>query len=483
MANRVLIAEPSRVHRDDLALLLRAAAYEVETMGSLAPIAAAGLLRDDDVILIDAGDLAQARLIDFDDGTSLTNRAALIVMTDDPDPAIRQTALDAGAEDVMLRPVDAQMLMARLRRIACNRQVRHSLAATRAAVNLYGFSEIQSVWHQGGMLTLVTADNTRAADWSQRLASLNPRLATPAEMLRDNGEPPPGARVLLLDLTSEPGADGPAALALMSELRSRPKTRDCAILAVVAPGQDQRAAAALDLGAQDVMVTAYTATDLLPRARRLCARKRVYDAMRTPVEDSLRLAATDQVTGLFNKRYAEGALAQLVRDSHAEDVVAFMIADLDHLKRVNDTQGHSAGDAVLRKVARAIRAVLRPEDLIARIGGDEFLIVLRTCDESLAAAIAQRVCDAVAKGGAGSSAPSTISVGVAVGAVSGSQSAKDRLYQAADEALYAAKNAGRNCIHIAAPTSVAAPPRPALDTHDDGQVVGKPTVTPSPQGG
>lgn len=451
MAHRVLIAESSETHRDGLAEHLRAAAYEVKTMGSIAGFASAGLVRDDDVILADAKELSIAPTINVDDGTNLATRAALIVMTSDSDPAIRSAALAAGADDVVMRPVDPGLLMARLRKIARNRQTRRELAETRAAVNLYGFSEVQSVWHQGGLLTVVSANAERAEKWKAQLAILNPLVSTPEEMLADADTAPMGARVLLLEFGTAAGGRTPDDLALMAELRSREKTRDCAILAMVDPAELHLAVTALDLGAQDILLTSQAATDLLPRARRLCARKRVYDAMRTPVVDSLRLAATDPVTGLFNKRYAEGALAQLVRDSQSDDLIAIMIADLDYLKWVNDTYGHLAGDAVLNAVAQAMRAVLRPDDLIARIGGDEFLIVLRNCDGALAGTIAQRICQAVSESAAQSYAPVTISVGVAVGPVQGSGATMETLYESADAALYAAKGAGRNRIHIGDP--------------------------------
>jgi two-component system cell cycle response regulator len=126
-----------------------------------------------------------------------------------------------------------------------------------------------------------------------------------------------------------------------------------------------------------------------------------------------------------------------------------MLADLDHFKRINDGHGHAAGDAVLVETGRRLGAVLRPGDLVARVGGEEFLAVLPDCGASAAEAMAQRLCDAIgctpfALGAAGPHISATISIGVTVAAprpeISGDETA---LLAAADAALYQAKHDGR----------------------------------------
>ena len=101
------------------------------------------------------------------------------------------------------------------------------------------------------------------------------------------------------------------------------------------------------------------------------------DQLRASVEDRLRLAMTDPLTGLHNRRYAMAHLSRIAeRAAVAGRTFALMILDLDRFKAINDTHGHAAGDAVLAEVAARLSAQLRPIDLVARIGGEEFLIAL-----------------------------------------------------------------------------------------------------------
>ncbi len=142
------------------------------------------------------------------------------------------------------------------------------------------------------------------------------------------------------------------------------------------------------------------------------------------------LARTDPLTGAANRRALDDRLAQLSRTSFALAAI-----DVDHLKAVNDTHGHEAGDDLLRTVAIAIAAELRPSDLLARTGGDEFMVVMANCDETSAAALGRRLKAAAAAAPFGWGSPS-ISVGTAAGMPG---DAPGDVARAADIALYTAK--------------------------------------------
>ena len=120
--------------------------------------------------------------------------------------------------------------------------------------------------------------------------------------------------------------------------------------------------------------------------------------------------------------------------------------DIDHFKTINDRFGHAAGDSVLVEIARRLQATLRSSDIIARIGGEEFLVIAPDTPKTEAGKLAERLRQAVADRPVmvGQTAlPVTISIGVADQAASGCQNT-DQLLNAADAALYAAKAAGRN---------------------------------------
>jgi diguanylate cyclase (GGDEF)-like protein len=126
-----------------------------------------------------------------------------------------------------------------------------------------------------------------------------------------------------------------------------------------------------------------------------------------------------------------------------------VLADLDHFKQINDTYGHLAGDAVLRETARRMRDVLRPYDSIGRYGGEEFLLVLSNCDTVGAAALAERLLQAVRKDTI-VLAEGTVSVTLSAGvATSGVIQDPEALVGAADVALYRAKRGGRNRVEVA----------------------------------
>jgi diguanylate cyclase (GGDEF)-like protein len=164
-----------------------------------------------------------------------------------------------------------------------------------------------------------------------------------------------------------------------------------------------------------------------------------------------RLAETDALTGVAN-RY--GLLAALRRRSGAAPAGAVVLVDVDRFKAINDTHGHENGDRVLVALAGRLRGVLRPEDVVARWGGEEFLVVLGPADAAAAVAVAERLRAAVAAepfaldGGV---IAVTASIGVSVVAVD--ETRIDAALARADAALYAAKNGGRN--------RVVLEPRPA----------------------
>lgn len=171
------------------------------------------------------------------------------------------------------------------------------------------------------------------------------------------------------------------------------------------------------------------------------------------LDSSLRAAARaadrDPLTGLFNRRHITAfaaTLAALVREGR-EAVTLFMI-DVDHFKQVNDRHGHPIGDDVLRAVGALLGARLREGDCLARIGGEEFMIVLRQCDARRGRRIAESVRHNVAASQirtAAGEVPVTVSVGVAQWAADESF---DAVIERADRALYDAKNSGRDRVEI-----------------------------------
>lgn len=163
-------------------------------------------------------------------------------------------------------------------------------------------------------------------------------------------------------------------------------------------------------------------------------------------EEIYRLMTVDGLTQLFNRRYFNDALEREInRSKRYTRPLSLILFDLDFFKKKNDEFGHVAGDAILRQLAGAAAAKLRREDILARVGGEEFAVILPEIDLAGARITGEKLRRTVEEGRFlfdEIHIPCTISVGTAqLGA--GIESSRD-LYDRADEALYRAKNGGRN---------------------------------------
>nr|WP_289847970.1 GGDEF domain-containing protein [Octadecabacter sp. B2R22] len=155
------------------------------------------------------------------------------------------------------------------------------------------------------------------------------------------------------------------------------------------------------------------------------------------------LAATDMLTGLPNRR----AFMEVVKHPNQEtrsDVL--MMVDIDHFKRINDTYGHAVGDRCLQELATRFRTQLREQDVVARMGGEEFAVLLVDATPSQAAPIAEQI----AQGGLISLEETPIRITTSVGyALRDGDEPADTVLQRADQALYRAKSEGRACARMA----------------------------------
>jgi diguanylate cyclase (GGDEF)-like protein len=167
------------------------------------------------------------------------------------------------------------------------------------------------------------------------------------------------------------------------------------------------------------------------------------------LDEAVRLATTDSLTGvLTRRRLLELAEAEVRRAAHRGQPLTLLIFDVDHLKKINDGRGHASGDRLLTSVAAASRSVLRDGDLLGRLGGDEFCVLLPGAASEEGRRIAERLRSVASEcWDPGDDSPwrASVSIGVATGHDL-AEDGFDALFEAADQALYAAKNRGRDCI-------------------------------------
>ena len=476
MPGRILIVDDVATNRIVMKVKLSAARYDVVPASSgeeALRIAREGRV---DIVIMDmmmpgmTGAEACRRL--REDPATATIPVILVTASDDADA--RMEGLSAGADDFLAKPVDEVALLARVRSLLRSRDEERDFEARGGRLLELaaggaggGFAEAGG---QAGFATRAAPATPTAAPSDGTIAILAGPDARWATLQRERLRPVFREAVTLLGrdeaLALQPGeapdlflvdADLHGAnegLRLMSELRSRQASRHAAFVMLLPQGDSDRAATALDLGAADVVHHPFPAGEVAMRIRTQLARKKRADRMRDTLDTGLRMAVIDPLTGLHNRRYGLGHLDRVAARCRAQGLRAGVILmDIDHFKSVNDTYGHPVGDRVLARVAQVLAQNLRSEDLVARIGGEEFLAVLPDADLAQIRVVAERLRTAVEALRMPISGERmlgvTLSLGIAM--LEDRDDAGSHALARVDQALYSAKDEGRNRVRQAEP--------------------------------
>ncbi len=188
------------------------------------------------------------------------------------------------------------------------------------------------------------------------------------------------------------------------------------------------------------------------RAVRMCGTHTDVTDRKALEEELIRQAHIDYLTGVNNRRYfMERAEHELRRANRSGSQLSIFMLDIDHFKRINDRYGHKVGDMVLKMLAEACQSALRDIDILARMGGEEFAVLLPETESSLAIEVARRLQDFINKASLPLEGNLAIKIQVSIGVASmaSPHDNMDILLHLADTALYEAKNTGRNRICVA----------------------------------
>lgn len=471
MHGKILIVDPIATNRIVLKVKLSAAHYSVAQASSAAEALRMITTAAPDIVMT-ACDLPDATAAEF---AAQVRRHAqshdlpMLAILSDGAQGNLHALLEAGFDDVVPKPLDDQLLLARVRSLV---RVYNAAAEWRMrddTSRALGLAEAPQAFHGPAQVTVISDSDVRMQKWAHRLKAhlQGPlRLARPTDDLAPEG---PGIGpvdanvpdVFILDVACEHTTH---LAQMLSNIRTHAKTRHSGILVVLTRPDAACAAQALDLGASDVMLNGFDPSELALRTRALVRRKQLSDQLRASVRTGLEAAVCDPLTGLHNRRYAMPHLTRIAeRASRSGKEFAVMLADMDHFKRINDVFGHAAGDAVLQQVATRLRENLRAVDMIARIGGEEFLIVMPGTPLTSARQAAKRLCQVIENAAFDIPGPqralnATVSIGLAIGdarshAAFGPDSVASGLLDQADKALYRAKDLGRNQVTLSRPAA------------------------------
>lgn len=383
----------------------------------------------------------------------LTCYTPVVAITSENDQQARLAALNAGANDVLTHPISDILLQARIRSLLRDRNDHNALHPVPQATGQCGLAEADATFLQPAHVALVTQTPARALHWRMRLSNHLAHRITTCQFKNISNVMTTKPDAVVVEMKDEAGPR------LAAELCARGRSRDTVVLGV-ATGQDPYLVAdAFDRGAHDVMQDGFDAEELAVRLRFQLRKKESTEKLRATVKKDLRAAHTDPLTGLYNRRFAIPHVANIAREAEDErSGYALMLADLDHFKKINDAHGHVAGDAILAEAARRMKDVLDEEDMMARIGGEEFLIAIPKIAAPLALSIADDLRNRVNGKGfhvVGHRKPikMTVSIGLLCGPVSKIKNRDDAeifrdLLDRADHALYAAKHRGRNRVSL-----------------------------------
>jgi len=378
----------------------------------------------------------------------LTQHIPVVMVTALDQPSDRVQGLEAGAEDFLTKPVNDVALLARVKSLVRLKMVTDELRMRAASSQRMGLVEHEVVAEEAlkepGRILLVEDQESSVARIVETLQK-NHHI----EVISDPNEalikvPEKGCELLIVSLSLN-NFDG---LRLCSQLRSMESTRNLSILMLIEPDDHTKLLRGLDIGVNDYLMRPVDRNELLARVRSQLKRRRYTDQLRDNVEQSMELAITDSLTGLFNRRYMEGHTATLVeKAANRGKEISIIILDIDYFKAVNDTHGHDVGDEVLKEFSKRILQSIRNIDMACRFGGEEFVLIMPDTDLSYAFMVGERIRQSIAAatfdvGLESGKLEITCSVGVAC--LEQVDDTPESILKRADQALYRAKNDGRN---------------------------------------
>lgn len=382
-----------------------------------------------------------------------THHIPVVMVTALSDVSDRVTGLEAGADDFLTKPVNDITLFARIRSLARMKRAMDEWRLREQTCDGFGIMSAMSHAEADeiptGRILIVEPDEfsgerlaTSLESQGHQVEAVSTHDAAIAIAQTENFD------LVVCSLYLDDG-DG---LRLTSRLRAAEQTRTLPVLLIIEAEEIGGLAKGFELGINDYLIRPLDANELKARTRTQLRQKLYRENLHATYQRSLSMALTDDLTGLHNQRYLNAHLqTTLAKAEITRKPASLMMLDIDFFKKVNDSHGHAVGNGVLKELASRMVRNLREFDMAARVGGEEFIIVMPECEPEIAAKVAERLRRVVAGKpfDVGADAgPLNVTVSIGVTWTDGDSPSGEVLIGEADRALYEAKRGGRNRVVV-----------------------------------
>ncbi|MBY0429312.1 MAG: PleD family two-component system response regulator [Alphaproteobacteria bacterium] len=372
-----------------------------------------------------------------------TQGIPVVMVTALSDVQDRVRGLDAGADDFLTKPINDIALMARVRSCLRLKSLMDEWRMREGTGAMTG--DLDEDGMRSGQIILLD-DSPHDQDIVRKHINHIGMTCHPISKMEEI-EPlleRERIHVIMMNLNMQ-SEDG---LRICANLKANEATRYVPVVVYADESELSKIAKALDIGANDYIFKPVDPHELQARLRTQIRHKRTYDRLRLSYEKNMTMAITDSLTGVHNRHYLEKNMPRLFERIKANSKpISVAMLDIDFFKKINDSYGHHVGDQVLQELVRRLNACIRFFDIVVRMGGEEFALIMPETPYAAAINAGERLRAAVSNTPFSIQDPKLeLAVTMSVG-VSGSDDGQDTaevMLRKADAALYKAKETGRN---------------------------------------
>lgn len=363
----------------------------------------------------------------------------------------RVRGLEVGADEFIIKPINVNILLTRIKSLLRLKNMIESLRIRNNSLQLLGSKVLmfEPEYNNTKILTYVSKDSIK-----QSISNLSKKIGSSIVQYSDDYTN--NSNILLFDLVIiEYGVDGLDTLEVLRKMKANTFLRNSTFILVLNISELKVINKALEVGFNDFIIYPIDASEFIVRVKSLLKKRIYYEDLKKDVQEYANLSVKDALTDLFNKRYLEVYISEVISQIPLDyKDVYIMLIDIDDFKQINDMYGHAAGDSVLVSISQTLKTNIRAADLLVRYGGEEFLIVLYDIQFNNLKEISQRLINVIKSqkisiynNNTNEQVEYQVTVSIGVSKLTSKMSFQECINKA-DTALYCSKNNGKNQYHI-----------------------------------